>query len=186
MNREEFLKYMESPGQLDKRSILEMHELLNEFPYFQTAHLMLLKNLYVLGNIKFDSQLKKSAAYVGNRSVLYYLLNRPGVTTGRKSGESKPDQKVEEPITKKLKEKPEQADKQEEKALADVILKRIEEIKKKQEDSKEDTQENKPGKGEPPITDKILNELAEKKKTGKRGGKSSKRLKSKSDTGNRK
>jgi len=167
MNREEFLKYMESPGQLDKRSILEMHELLNEFPYFQTAHLMLLKNLYVLGNIKFDSQLKKSAAYVGNRSVLYYLLNRPGVTTGRKSGESKPDQKVEEPITKKLKEKPEQADKQEEKALADVILKRIEEIKKKQEDSKEDTQENKPGKGEPPITDKILNELAEKKKPEK-------------------
>jgi len=167
MNREEFLKYMESPGQLDKRSILEMHELLNEFPYFQTAHLMLLKNLYVLGNIKFDSQLKKSAAYVGNRSVLYYLLNRPGVTTGRKSGESKPDQKAEEPITKKLKEKPEQADKQEEKALADVILKRIEEIKKKQEDSKEDTQENKPGKGEPPIADKILNELAEKKKPEK-------------------
>ena len=168
MNREEFLKYLESPGQLDKKSILEMHELLNEFPYFQTAHLMLLKNLYVLGNIKFDSQLKKSAAYIGNRSVLYYLLHRPGITTGRKSGESKPDQKAEEPVTKKLKEKPEQADKQEKEALADVILKRIEEIKKKQEGSKEDTQENKPGEGEPPIADKILNEFAEKKKPEKR------------------
>ena len=168
MNREEFLKYLESPGQLDKKSILEMHELLNEFPYFQTAHLMLLKNLYVLGNIKFDSQLKKSAAYIGNRSVLYYLLHLPGITTGRKSGESKPDQKAEEPVTKKLKEKPEQADKQEKEALADVILKRIEEIKKKQEGSKEDTQENKPGEGEPPIADKILNEFAEKKKPEKR------------------
>ena len=168
MNREEFLKYLESPGQLDKKSILEMHELLNEFPYFQTAHLMLLKNLYVLGNIKFDSQLKKSAAYIGNRSVLYYLLHRPGITTGRKSGESKPDQKAEEPVTKKLKEKPEQADKQEKEALADVILKRIEEIKKKQEGFKEDNQENKTGEGNPPTADKILNEFAEKKKPEKR------------------
>ncbi len=174
MNREEFLKYLESPGQLDKRSILEMHELLNEFPYFQTAHLMLLKNLYFLGNIKFDSQLKKSAAYIGNRSVLYYLLHKPGITTGGESGESKPDQKTEEPITEKLKDKvpekkepkkePEQVDKQEKEALADVILKRIEEIKK----GKEDAQEKKTSSGDPPIADKILNELAEKKKPEKR------------------
>ena len=186
MNREEFLKYLESPGQLDKRSILEMHELLNEFPYFQTAHLMLLRNLYVLGNIKFDSQLKKSAAYIGNRSVLYYLLNRPGITTGGKSGESKPVQKTEEPVIEKLKDKisekkgpkeePEQADKQEKEALADVILKRIEEIKKRQESlksgklptSKEVAPEKKVSAGEKPIADKILNEFAEKKKPEKK------------------
>ncbi|MBE9509651.1 MAG: hypothetical protein IMY71_02135 [Bacteroidetes bacterium] len=191
MNREEFLKYLESPGQLDKRSILEMHELLNEFPYFQTAHLMLLRNLYVLGNIKFDSQLKKSAAYIGNRSVLYYLLRRPGIIAREKPGESKPDQKTEEPVTEKLidkvtekkepevqvkkekiepevsiskktgeKKKPEQADKQGKEALADVILRRIEEIKK----GKEVTPEKKTSAGEKSIADKILNELAEKKK----------------------
>ena len=187
MNREEFLKYMESPGQLDKRSILEMHELLNEFPYFQTAHLMLLRNLYVLGNIKFDSQLKKSAAYIGNRSVLYYLLQRPGITVVGESGESKPYQKTKEPVAEKLKDKvpdkkekiepevliskktsekkePEQDDKQEKEALADIILKRIEEIKK----GKEDTQEKKTSAGEKTIADKILNEFAEKKKPERR------------------
>ena len=105
MNREEFLKYLESPGQLDKRSILEMHELLNEFPYFQTAHLMLLKNLYVIGNIKFDSQLRKSAAYIGNRTILYYLLHRSEITAGGKSGDRKPDQKTEEPVPEKQKDK---------------------------------------------------------------------------------
>jgi hypothetical protein len=184
MNRDEFLKYLEHPGQLDKRSILEMHELLNEFPYFQTAHLMLLKNLYVLGNIKFDSQLKKSAAYIGNRSILYYLLQTPEITVLEKPGESKPDKKTEEPVTEKLKDKitekkepevsiskkapekkkPEQDDKQEKVALADIILKRIEEIKK----GKEDTQEKKVSAGEKPIADKILNELAEKKKPEKK------------------
>ena len=170
MNREEFLKYLESPGQLDKRSILEMHELLNEFPYFQTAHLMLLKNLYVIGNIKFDSQLRKSAAYIGNRTILYYLLHRPEITAGGKSGDQKPDQKTEEPVPEKPKDKipekkepkkePEQDDKQGKEALADIILKRIEEIKK----GKEDAQEKKASTGAPPIADKILNELAEKKK----------------------
>lgn len=196
MNREEFLKYLESPGQLDKRSILEIHELLNEFPYFQTAHLMLLRNLYVLGNIKFDSQLKKSAAYIGNRSVLYYLLQRPGITALEKPGESKPDKKTEEPVTEKLKEKvpekkepevsiskktlekkkPEQDDKQGKETLADVILKRIEEIKKRQESlksgklptSKEVAPEKKVSAGEKPIADKILNEFAEKKKPEKK------------------
>jgi len=205
MNREEFLKYLESPGQLDKRSILEMHELLNEFPYFQTAHLMLLKNLYVLGNIKFDSQLKKSAAYIGNRSVLYYLLHRPGITGWGKSEKSKPDKKTEEPVTEKQKEKiPEkkepvvsitmktgekkkqkQTDKQGKEALADVILRRIEEIKKGQENSKsgkpaisnEDAQENKTRVGAPPIADKILNEFAEKKKQGERAENRAKNLK---------
>jgi hypothetical protein len=196
MNRDEFLKYLEHPGQLDKRSILEMHELLNEFPYFQTAHLMLLKNLYVLGNIKFDSQLKKSAAYIGNRSILYYLLQTPEITVLEKPGESKPDKKTEEPVTEKLKDKitekkepevsiskkapekkkPEQDDKQEKVALADIILKRIEEIKKRQEGlksgklpaSKEVAPEKKVSAGEKPIADKILNEFAEKKKPEKK------------------
>ena len=207
MNREEFLKYLESPGQLDKRSILEMHELLNEFPYFQTAHLMLLRNLYNLGNIKFDSQLKKSAAYIGNRSVLYYLLHRPGITAGEKQAETKPVHKTEEPVTEKIKEKspgkiepeiqvkkekikpevsiskktgekkkPEQVDKQEKETLAYIILKRIEEIKKGQEGSKsgiipaskEVIQEKKTDAAPPPVADKILNELAEKKKPEKK------------------
>ena len=155
MNREEFLKYMESPDQLDKRSILDVHELLNEFPYFQTAHLMLLKNLFVLGNIRFDSQLKKSAAYIGNRSVLYYLLYKSGITTSKKTFEEK---------------KPEQVDKQEKEVLADVILKRIEEIKKKQEGSKENTQKKKTSAGEKPVVDKTLNEFAGGKNPEKGGG----------------
>lgn len=76
MNREEFIYYLNHPAILGKKSILEMHELLNEFPYFQTAHLLLLKNLYNLENIKFSNQLKISAAHITNREILYYLLQK--------------------------------------------------------------------------------------------------------------
>lgn len=186
MNRDEFLKYLEHPGQLDKRSILEIHELLNEFPYFQTAHMMLLKNLYILGNIKFDRQLRKSAAYIGDRSMLYYLLNQPGINGKDKLKESEPDQKNEGPVAEKPKDeipekkvsetkvekvKAERDEKQEKEVLADMILKRIEEIKQRRDayktgklyTSKTVSLEKQGGSGERSIADEILKELAEKK-----------------------
>lgn len=157
MNKEEFHKYLVSPDKLDKKSILEVHELINEFPYFQTAHMMLLKNLYLLGNIKFDSQLRKSAAYIGNRTILYYLLQQKEVIEGVKESEQKQKGKIEKPVEKKLKEKapekkekiisekpeakePEKKEKEpvekpKKDALADIVLKRIEEIKKTQKGS---------------------------------------------------
>jgi len=74
MNREEFINYMNHPELLDKGSINDMRELVYEFPYFQTGHLLFLKNLHLLDNIKFPSQLKVSAAHITDREVLYHLL----------------------------------------------------------------------------------------------------------------
>ena len=74
MNREEFISYIKNPARLDKTSLSEINELLEEFPYFQSGHLLFLKNLHKLDHIRFAGQLKKSAAYVANREVLYRLL----------------------------------------------------------------------------------------------------------------
>lgn len=52
----------------------EVRELLDLFPYFQSAHLLLLKGLHNTSDVKFESQLKQSAIYVGDREVLYFLL----------------------------------------------------------------------------------------------------------------
>ena len=74
MNREEFISYIKNPSSLDKNSLGEINELLEEFPYFQSGHLLFLKNLHQLDHIRFSGQLKKSAAFVANREVLYRLL----------------------------------------------------------------------------------------------------------------
>jgi hypothetical protein len=74
MNREEFINFMNHPDLLDKRSVNDMRELIHEFPYFQTGHLLFLKNLHLLDNIRFPSQLKVSAAHITDREVLYHLL----------------------------------------------------------------------------------------------------------------
>jgi hypothetical protein len=54
----------------------EVKELLDLFPWFHSAHLLLLKGLYNTGDVKFENQLKLSAIHVADREVLYYLLHK--------------------------------------------------------------------------------------------------------------
>jgi tetratricopeptide (TPR) repeat protein len=54
--------------------ISEVYELIDIFPYFQSAHLLLLKGLYNNADVKFENQLKHSAIHLGDREVLYWLL----------------------------------------------------------------------------------------------------------------
>ncbi len=74
MNREEFISYLRNPASLDKKSLPEINELIEEFPFFQSGHLLFLKNLHNLDHIRFGSQLKKSSAIVVDRERLYDLL----------------------------------------------------------------------------------------------------------------
>ena len=74
MNRNDFLNMIEDTVPVNRQMIGEVYELINIFPYCQSAHLLLLKSLYDNGDVKFENQLKHSAIQVGDREVLYWLL----------------------------------------------------------------------------------------------------------------
>jgi hypothetical protein len=74
MNRNDFIRIIHNTGTVDRQIVGEVRELLDLFPYFQSAHLLLLKGLHNTSDVKFESQLKQSAIYVADREVLYYLL----------------------------------------------------------------------------------------------------------------
>ncbi len=74
MNREEFISYLNDPSGLDKNSLPEINELVEEFPFFQSSHLLFLKNLHNLDHIRFGSQLKRSSLVIGDRELLYKFL----------------------------------------------------------------------------------------------------------------
>ena len=76
MNRNDFLNLISNPGPVNRQMIGEVYELIDIFPYFQSAHLLLLKSLYSNSDVKFENQLKNSAIHVGDREVLYWLLNK--------------------------------------------------------------------------------------------------------------
>ncbi|MBK7628982.1 MAG: hypothetical protein IPJ16_17600 [Bacteroidales bacterium] len=74
MNRSDFINMMLETGTLSRQSLGEVYELVDIFPYFQSAHLLLLKGLHDNADVKFESQLKNSAIHIADREVLYYLL----------------------------------------------------------------------------------------------------------------
>jgi len=76
MNKETFYQYLRFPELLDDRSIQELEKVVEDYPYFQTAHLLFLKNLNNQGNIKYEKALKKSAVWINNREKLFYLLDK--------------------------------------------------------------------------------------------------------------
>lgn len=88
MNLEQFNGFLNSPAALNAQSLPLLTELVKEYPYFQTAQILLAKNLHNEKNIRYNAQLKIAAAYSADRKKLYELIK--GIT--------KVEEKITEPI----------------------------------------------------------------------------------------
>lgn len=55
-------------------SIVGLNEVVQEYPYFQSAQMLLTKAFHSSENLNFENSLKKTAAYVANRQQLHSLL----------------------------------------------------------------------------------------------------------------
>ena len=74
MNKNDFLSLIGSKNPVDRQVLAEINELVYIFPYFHTAHLLLLKGLQDNSDIRFENQLRNSAIHIADREVLYNLL----------------------------------------------------------------------------------------------------------------
>jgi hypothetical protein len=75
MNRADFLNMITDQYPVNRQMLGEVYDLVEIFPYFQSAHMLLLKGLQNCADVKFENQLRNSAIYIADREVLYYLLN---------------------------------------------------------------------------------------------------------------
>ena len=90
MNRDKFVKYLDDPESLDAESLDEIRDVLLEYPYFHTAHMLLVKNLNNLRDMRFSNQLKFSAAHIGNRHLLFNLIHQHQFTVNPEISVSAP------------------------------------------------------------------------------------------------
>lgn len=67
--------WVKNSKNMDKDSHKELKNLIEQYPYFEVAHLLLLKNLNDLQSIRFKEELKSSTLHIANRRQLYLLLN---------------------------------------------------------------------------------------------------------------
>ena len=62
------------PERLDRDTLYELRSLLALYPYFQTARLLMLQNLYLLHDPSFDEELRRAAIYITDRTVIFQLV----------------------------------------------------------------------------------------------------------------
>ena len=59
---------------MDRDTLYELRSLLALYPYFQTARLLLLQNLYLLHDPTFDEELRRASAYITDRRVVFKMI----------------------------------------------------------------------------------------------------------------
>lgn len=70
------IEHIKYPELLNERSLSKIENILEEYPYFQSANMLYIKNLYNQGSINFEKKLKKHSLWITNRRKLYYLIDK--------------------------------------------------------------------------------------------------------------
>ncbi len=71
--------YLANPRELDEKSIEGLWQLVKEYPYFQTARILLAKSLHNSTHDAYPLALRLAAAYAGDRSLLKKLIKGPSI-----------------------------------------------------------------------------------------------------------
>jgi tetratricopeptide (TPR) repeat protein len=74
LTKDQLLLFIEKPGLLKEQTIGDLKEIVDEFPYFQSAQLLYTYNLHTRANFRYDAYLKICSIYATDRSILYRLL----------------------------------------------------------------------------------------------------------------
>ena len=91
MRNQKLIANIQNPMQIGKPEIADMRISLQAFPYFTSMQLLFAKGLYNTDSISYNRQLRKAAAYAGDRKLLFRLI-----TENVKEVEQIPEIKIEQ------------------------------------------------------------------------------------------
>ena len=116
MTSKQFFKYLLEPDQMNDSSVVEMEQLIKQFPFFQTGHMLYLKALSKISDKLVKEKLPTESLYISDRAKLYALLNtkkaKPAAGPGKESHAQqtpKTEAKVETEAAKTPKAEPAKA-----------------------------------------------------------------------------
>ena len=70
----DIVELINHPERLDRDTLYELRSMLALYPYFQTARLLMLQNLYLLHDSSFDQELRRASIYITDRKVLFQMI----------------------------------------------------------------------------------------------------------------
>ncbi|MDR1723585.1 MAG: hypothetical protein LBR84_06585 [Tannerella sp.] len=71
----ELYQWITDPSLLSKASLVELRQMVDDYPYFHAVRILYLKNLAMLNDVRLDRELKRMAVHVPDRRRLYMLIN---------------------------------------------------------------------------------------------------------------
>lgn len=89
MNRQQFSEFIRNPDSANAQNLKAFEELVKRYPYCQTGQILFTFTLFREGDLQYHPQLKKAAAYAGDRKKLKELIE-----TGKIRIETKPTENI--------------------------------------------------------------------------------------------
>ena len=77
MNKEVFNHLLKNPAHVDPKHKSDLKKLVDNFPYSANIRLLYLSSLLNDADVLFEQELKKTAAYISDRSVLKKIISKP-------------------------------------------------------------------------------------------------------------
>ena len=74
MNTSNFTQLLQNPQHISANQVSDIRAIIDEFPYFQSARSIYLKGLKNQGSFKYNQELKTTAAYTTDRSILFDFI----------------------------------------------------------------------------------------------------------------
>jgi hypothetical protein len=83
LKNEQFIQYLKQPELLDQSSVMELKEIIDDYPFFPVARMLYLRNLRNINSYKFEQELAKHAIFIPDRALLFRLLDVQVATSER-------------------------------------------------------------------------------------------------------
>jgi len=129
MNIENLASYLNSQEPFTEKVQSEIMQLLEKYPYFQIAHMLLLKSMQQIQPENYNKQLKISGSFISNKRKLFQFINSDiALITAKETEKGKEiDKKEVKPVEKRI-IKEEQTIVKEEKSISETtpIVKTVE------------------------------------------------------------
>lgn len=74
MDKSSFIHIIDNPESIQQKQTVELKSIINSYPYFQSARALYLKALKKQESFKYNSELKTTAAYTQDRTVLFDFI----------------------------------------------------------------------------------------------------------------
>ena len=98
----EITELINHPERMDRDTLYELRSILALHPYFQTARLLMLQNLYLLHDATFDEELRRAAVYITDRKTIFQMVEAAHYQLRQQLTANSPKPKADSPSSRTI------------------------------------------------------------------------------------